>query len=391
MKTHPVPQLILVILLILAFALPAAAQGPTPDGPATQPPRIDAAPLIPGRDPAKSPRRPLVHAGGQPIRPCCRDSAAGQRWAGRFRIHMDRHGAARLDRCQRRNRHRHQQQHRPRGPIDIGFPFKFYENVRSQVYVSRSGFLAFSDNGLEKDQSPIPDPSSPNEVIAPYWVPVDTWGPEPAVDYVRYLRGGSAPNRWFAVEWNHLRGHCCNGDGTDEYTFETILHESGNIVFQYETMTERGSAWCASSGIEDTTGLDGLEITPSCSRVAPNHAVRVTRPAPAARGAVSEDTGCFRRCRGRGAVRSNGAQYRRVRRGHLRSHGELRLADDLVPGGRQHAAGRHRQRRHAGHRPDRPGRFHDHRGEDRTPGRRGRGRQQHRPTRPRPHPKARPS
>ena len=42
------------------------------------------------------------------------------------------------------------------GPIDVGFPFKFYENIRSQLYVSRSGFLTFSDGDLEK-----PDRRSP--------------------------------------------------------------------------------------------------------------------------------------------------------------------------------------------------------------------------------------
>ena len=292
MKTHPVAQLTLVTLLILAFALPAAAQGPAPYGPATQPPvPVDAAPPSPDATPQKAPDgRWFMPAGSRSDLAAAAAPQAsggpddfGYTWTDTEPLNwIDASGGTDTG---------INNSTESAGPIDIGFPFKFYENVRSQVYVSRSGFLAFSDDGLGNDQSPIPDPSSPNEVIAPYWVPVDTWGPESAVDYVRYLRGGSAPNRWFAVEWNHLRGHCCNGDGTDEYTFETILHESGNIVFQYATMTERGSAWCASSGIEDTTGLDGLEITPSCSRVAPNHAVRVTRPAPAAR------RGCIRRHR----------------------------------------------------------------------------------------------
>ena len=83
------------------------------------------------------------------------------------------------------------------GPIDIGFPFKFYENTRSQVYISRFGFLAFTDNNIYNSQSEVPSPEPPNEVIAPHWVPsYSTPG------YVRYLRGGAVPNRWFAVEWN---------------------------------------------------------------------------------------------------------------------------------------------------------------------------------------------
>ena len=100
-------------------------------------------------------------------------------------------------------------------------------------------------------------------------------------------RGGSAPNRWFVVEWNRVRGDCCSGDGDEEYTFEALLHEGGDIVFQYATMTTHGSYWCQASGIEDSTGLDGLATSPYCDEIAPNHAVRITRPAPAARVALT--------------------------------------------------------------------------------------------------------
>ena len=285
MKTHPIAQLTLIAILILAFAFPAAAQGPVPDGPAGQPP-IDAAPSSPDAAPQKAPdghwfmpasSRPDAAAASAPQGSGGPDDF-GYTWTDNVPLSWV-NASSGTDTGINNTTDR-------AGPIDIGFPFKFYENVRSQVYISRSGFLAFNSDNPGNSQPKIPDPSSPNEVIAPYWVTVDTWGPENAVDYVRYLRGGSAPNRWFAVEWNHVRGHCCSGDGADEYTFETILHESGNIIFQYAAMTERGSAWCSSSGIEDATGLDGLEITPYCSRVAPNHAVRITRPAPAARAAL---------------------------------------------------------------------------------------------------------
>jgi hypothetical protein len=289
MKTHPIAQLILVALLILAFTFPTAAQAPIVDGLKARSP-IEIAPPAPDATPQEAPDgRWFMPAGSRSNLAAALSRQAsggpddfGYTWTDTEPLNW-------IDASDGTDTGINNSTDRA-GPIDIGFPFKFYENVRSQVYISRSGFLTFSDNGLENDQSPIPDPSSPNEVIAPYWVPVDTWGPESAVDYVRYRRGGSAPDRWFAVEWNQVRGHCCNGDGTDEYTFETVLHESGNIVFQYAAMTERGSAWCASSGIEDTTGLDGLEITPSCSRVAPNHAVHVTRPAPAARAGLYPKT-----------------------------------------------------------------------------------------------------
>ena len=70
------------------------------------------------------------------------------------------------------------------GPIDIGFPFKFYENTRSEVYISRHGFLVFNGDNLGNSQSEIPSPERPNDVIAPHWVPIYE-----VAGYVRYLRG----------------------------------------------------------------------------------------------------------------------------------------------------------------------------------------------------------
>jgi hypothetical protein len=163
------------------------------------------------------------------------------------------------------------------GPIAIGFSFKYYENTYSQLYISRFGFVSFNDDGIYNSQSRIPHPEKPNDVIAPHWVPA--YGVN---GYVRYLKGGSAPNRWFVVEWNRLESDCCS-DAAEEYTFEVILHENGDIVFQYGTMTVNGGYYCQMSGIEDSAGLDGLSITNFCQQIAPDHAVRIYRPAPSAR------------------------------------------------------------------------------------------------------------
>lgn len=165
------------------------------------------------------------------------------------------------------------------GAINIGFPFKYYENIHSELYISRFGFVAFNDTGIYNSQSEIPSPEPPNDVIAPHWVITDDVN-----GYVRYLRGGVAPNRWLAVEWNRLAS---THDLLDEYTFEVILHENGDVVFQYGTITTSGSRWCESSGVEDSRGLDGLSITDFCNAIAPNHAVHIYRPPASARINVS--------------------------------------------------------------------------------------------------------
>ena len=160
------------------------------------------------------------------------------------------------------------------GPFDLGFNFRYYDNTYSRLYVSRHGFVSFNNDDLSNRQSYIPDKGRPNDVIAPHWAPVDRVN-----GFVRYLRGGSSPNRWFLVGWNRVG----SGDAAEEYTFEVILYENGNILFQYREMNVTGSYYCQASGIEDNLGLDGLSITDFCRTVAANHAVRITRPAPAAR------------------------------------------------------------------------------------------------------------
>jgi hypothetical protein len=275
-----ITPLVATLALILLLALPGAAgaQGPAPNVPVEQPPPVDAASPSPDAAPQKaSDGHWFMPARSQPEAAAAAPQDSGgpddfgytwNDWEPLAWINGSGGTNTSID-----NSTDHA------GPIDIGFPFRFYENVRSQLYISRFGFLAFSSDNLWNDQSEIPSPEKPDEVIAPHWAPLDEVG-----GYVRYLRGGTAPNRWFTVEWNRVRG---TDDGVDEYTFEVILHESGDIVFQYATMTTNGNYWCQASGIEDSTGLDGLSTSPWCDEIAPNHAVRITRPAPAARVALA--------------------------------------------------------------------------------------------------------
>ncbi len=164
------------------------------------------------------------------------------------------------------------------GPVDIGFPFKYYENTYSQIYISLYGFLSFQSNYLYDNQSYIPDASPPNDVIAPYWSPVDD-----ITGYVHYLQGGVAPNRWFAVEWNQMYSY------GNTFTFEAILYENGNIDFQYGNMIYGNTWWCQASGIEDFHRPGGIihhrflrarQIQPRGQRPAPG-AFRPGGPVPA--------------------------------------------------------------------------------------------------------------
>ena len=111
-------------------------------------------------------------------------------------------------------------------------------------------------------------------MIAPYWTPLDLASSVPA-GRIYYTSGGSAPQRYFAAEWHQVTGY----DRT--YTFEVILHENGDIVFQYQSM---GSVYyCGAAGIEDATGVDGLKTVDFCAQPPSHRVTRFFRPAPAAR------------------------------------------------------------------------------------------------------------
>jgi hypothetical protein len=165
------------------------------------------------------------------------------------------------------------------GPIPLPFNFPFYENTYSGIYISTNGTLGFNNQlNQAPQQRNIPSPAIPNDVIAPYWAPSDA-----STGGVYYLSGGTAPNRWFAVEWYQVR----DANPSSRLTFEAILYENGDILFQYQTMTYVSTNWCASAGIEDSFGLDGIAYISGCSRITTNNkAVRFYRPPPSARVSV---------------------------------------------------------------------------------------------------------
>ena len=217
------------------------------------------------------------------------------------------------------------------GPVlvSLPFPFKYYENTYSYVYIHAAGLVGFTSR-WSNWQNQIPRPTEPNNILAPYWsqdIYLNATGPSGRV-YTK--SGGAAPNRYFVVEWYDVRG----GDpsdalgGDDVFRFEVILYENSAFDFQYQTMTYTGDYRCyTGAGIEDSTGLDGLlylDGSGLCVAAPANVAVRFTRPTPAARVSLKPLTaGAF-------GAPGNTVEFRRT----IRNTGD-RGADtyDLFPGG----------------------------------------------------------
>ena len=163
------------------------------------------------------------------------------------------------------------------GPVSLPFNFKFYENTYNQVYISKNGNLRFgSMSGGDSPAYTFPSTKAPNNVIAPYWVYMADFA-----GGVFYRSGGIAPNRWFVVEWHQVEEN--NYDTpNNQFTFEAVLYESGNIEFHYLSMSYAGGGYVPSIGIEDSLGYDGLGY-PFLSFPYNNMTLRFTRPAPSTR------------------------------------------------------------------------------------------------------------
>ena len=54
------------------------------------------------------------------------------------------------------------------GPISMGFGFKFYENVYSELYISTNGMLTFGEASDLYVNSPMPRDTYPNNFVTPF-------------------------------------------------------------------------------------------------------------------------------------------------------------------------------------------------------------------------------
>ncbi len=164
------------------------------------------------------------------------------------------------------------------GPLALGFDFPFYEKRYAQVYVSTNGLLTFGQPTVSPANTPLPQSSLPNNSLAVFWDDLAVGAPFNSGE-IRWLAGGSAPERFAVIEWRRVSR--LSGAATPELTFQVILNESGSIVLQYLALA--GPLDSATVGIEDEQGTDGLSVVYNAAGLASGLAVRLDRPPPAAR------------------------------------------------------------------------------------------------------------
>jgi hypothetical protein len=136
--------------------------------------------------------------------------------------------------------------------ITLPFAFPFYGETYSTVNIVSNGFLNFGTTSTAFTNTPIGDSSAPNNLIAPFWDDID---PADGVGAIYYEDLGDGR---FVVQWDGVPPFPGPGDGSNLYTFQAILSQGGQILFQYEEMI--GNVSSATIGIENADASIGLEV-----------------------------------------------------------------------------------------------------------------------------------
>src|SRR5215213_8610192 len=174
------------------------------------------------------------------------------------------------------------------GPVSLGFNFPFYGLPQSQLYFNTNGLITFGAGSADAGSNNYSIGLNPNNLIAPYLDYLIVGSPYNN-GAIFYSQGGSAPNRYFVVEWRNVT--LDYGSSVLPLSFEAILYENGDIVFQYQSLAE--NVWPNYVGLEDSIGYDRLAYM---QVVSASQAIRFYYPAaPTARLLVTpiSQTGGF--------------------------------------------------------------------------------------------------
>ena len=171
------------------------------------------------------------------------------------------------------------------GAVAIPFPFTFYGETYSSVYVCANGFVEFAGPATTNCSSAngtIPGTGRPNGAVYPFWddLVVD------ALASIRTELKGAAPDRRFVVEFRNVH---ISGNTAQRLDFNVVLFEDGQVLTQYRNLAavdrERGNS--ATLGLEMHTGTVALMYALNLAILPAEPAVTTIRYVPPVLFAVS--------------------------------------------------------------------------------------------------------
>jgi len=144
------------------------------------------------------------------------------------------------------------------GPEPVGFEFEFFGETFEEVYIGDNGFITFlPDQDPARTPDTIPDPASPNAIVAGYWEDLTR-----TIDAtIRYKTIGDSSNKVFIVEYSDLE-HFDNQTGNPDGNIVTMQIK----LFEGTNNIEVHCADCQSNndphvqGIENSTGTSAYFV-----------------------------------------------------------------------------------------------------------------------------------
>src|SRR3989344_637265 len=133
-------------------------------------------------------------------------------------------------------------------PITLPFTLSFFGNDYTQVIVGDNGYITFDTDSSAYSPDLLPNASSPNNIIAGFWMDLDTG----AGGAVKHELFGSSPSRAFVVQYDSVPFYGGSPAGT--CTMQIKLFESSNNV-------EIHTSACDSDGYDVTQGLENASGT----------------------------------------------------------------------------------------------------------------------------------
>jgi len=149
------------------------------------------------------------------------------------------------------------------GPLNLGFNFKYYGTVTSQIYIHSNGYITVGTQSTTAfSNTTIPNTSNPNSIIAPLWDDLDGG----TTGKVYYKNDGNK----FIIQFTNWPHYGTTSPGN--YTFQIVLHQSGKIVFYYNSVS--GTLNSCTVGIESPDGTMGLQVVKDAAYLKNNHAIQ---------------------------------------------------------------------------------------------------------------------
>ena len=166
-------------------------------------------------------------------------------------------------------------------PIDLPFDFLFYGTLYSQLYVGSNGILGFAAADMDDlSNTALPSSGTPDNLIAPFWDDLDP----SAGGTITYLN-----EDWLGrviVSYEDVMAY----SGDVPLSFQVILMEGGDILFQYADLDENDLE-SATVGIENADGSVGMQCNLNGDGVNLADETCIRFNAPRATSGVDDATG----------------------------------------------------------------------------------------------------